>query len=75
MWNRFTQVAVAGFLGFGLLVTPGLAEEKKDKGDKTTIRQRQRNQQKRIGEGVENGQLTPKETSKLEGQEAEGSDE
>jgi hypothetical protein len=34
------------------------------------IRQRQENQQDRIGEGVENGSLTPKETSRLEHQEA-----
>src|SRR5579863_4217106 len=33
------------------------------------IRQRQENQQDRIGEGVENGSLTPKETSQLEHQE------
>jgi hypothetical protein len=33
------------------------------------INQRQRNQQKRIGEGVENGSLTPAETARLEKQE------
>lgn len=33
------------------------------------IRQRQENQQDRIGEGVENGSLTPKETSRLENKE------
>jgi hypothetical protein len=33
------------------------------------IRQRQENQQDRIGEGVENGSLTPKETSQLERKE------
>ncbi len=33
------------------------------------IRQRQENQQDWIGEGVENGSLTPKETSRLEHQE------
>jgi len=35
------------------------------------IRQRQENQQDRIGEGVENGSLTPKETSRLEHKEAQ----
>jgi hypothetical protein len=30
------------------------------------INERQRNQQKRIGEGVENGSLTPGETARLE---------
>ena len=34
------------------------------------INERQRNQQKRIGEGVENGSLTPTETARLEKQEA-----
>jgi len=34
------------------------------------IRQRQENQQDRIGEGIENGSLTPKEASRLERQEA-----
>ena len=33
------------------------------------INERQRNQQKRIGEGVENGSLTPGETARLEKQE------
>ncbi len=35
-----------------------------------TINERQRNQQKRIGQGVENGSLTPAETARLEKQEA-----
>ena len=34
------------------------------------VNQRQRNQQKRIGEGVENGSLTPAEAARLEKQEA-----
>ena len=34
------------------------------------VNDRQRNQQKRIGEGVENGSLTPGETAHLEKQEA-----
>ena len=34
------------------------------------INQRQRNQQKRIGEGVENGSLTAAEAARLEKQEA-----
>ena len=33
------------------------------------INERQENQQKRIGEGVEDGKLTPKETVKLEKEE------
>jgi hypothetical protein len=34
------------------------------------VNERQRNQQKRIGEGVENGTLSPGETAHLEKQEA-----
>jgi len=34
------------------------------------INERQRNKQTRIGEGVENGSLTPAETARLEKQEA-----
>jgi hypothetical protein len=35
----------------------------------TTIRQRDKNQQKRIGNGISNGELTPGEAEQLEGQE------
>ena len=34
------------------------------------VNERQRNQQERIGKGVENGSLTPAETARLEKQEA-----
>ncbi len=34
------------------------------------VDQRQRNQQARIGEGVESGELTPRETARLERKEA-----
>lgn len=37
--------------------------------DKPTIHQRKVNQQKRIGQGVRSGQLTPKETTRLERQQ------
>jgi hypothetical protein len=36
----------------------------------THIQQRKENQQRRIGNGVKNGSLTPKETSRLENKEA-----
>lgn len=36
---------------------------------KSEVGQRDRNQQKRIGEGIENGSLTPREAGRLEGQE------
>ena len=35
-----------------------------------TVQRRQKNQQKRIGEGVENGSLSPAEAARLERQEA-----
>lgn len=38
--------------------------------DAATIKERKQNQQKRIGEGVENGSLTAKETANLETKEA-----
>ena len=48
----------------GLMVsTAGIAQEGR-------IKERKENQQKRIGEGVENGSLTPKETGRLEHKEA-----
>ena len=37
---------------------------------KTEVGQRKENQQKRIGEGIENGSLTPREASRLERKEA-----
>ena len=37
---------------------------------KSEVGQRQRNQQERIAQGVKSGQLTPRETARLEGREA-----
>ncbi len=68
MWMQWKRMAVTSFVSLGLLCGIALAEEPAHK--KPTIRQRQKNQQKRIGEGVESGQLTPKETAKIEHQEA-----
>jgi hypothetical protein len=48
------------------LVGTAVAQE----APKNTINQRQKNQQKRIAEGVEDGSLTPAETARLEKQEA-----
>ena len=50
----------------GLLANiAGIAQEKDGR-----IQQRKENQQARIGEGVENGSLTPKETANLEHKES-----
>jgi hypothetical protein len=61
MKNMFLTLIVAGFV----VSAPGtgLAQEGR-------IQQRKENQQKRIGNGVKNGLLTPKETSHLENKEA-----
>ena len=75
MRNRWMMVAVAGLLGLGLMAGAGLAQESTESTTKAKpkgpIRQRQKNQQKRIGEGIESGQITPREGAKLEKKEAE----
>lgn len=52
------SIVAAGLIGS---VGSALADER--------IRDRKENQQKRIGEGVENGSLTPRETANLEKKE------
>jgi hypothetical protein len=54
----------AAFLAVSLAATmlPAAAE--------TVIHQRKQNQQQRIGQGVKSGQLTPRETARLEHKEA-----
>lgn len=59
-------------LGMILGLTGSLSAQ--TKSYKHNINKRQARQQKRIEEGVENGQLTPKETQRLEKQEARISD-
>src|SRR3954468_14730704 len=61
---KMKRIAVSIMTGALLLggVSTALAQNE--------INKRQRNQQKRIGEGVENGSLTPGETARLEKQEA-----
>lgn len=56
MKKTFLTMAAAGLL----LGSTGIAFAE------GRIKQRQENQQQRIGQGVENGTLTPKETAKLE---------
>ncbi len=67
MFGRRKQDVKKIFLSMiaaGLMVgTAGIAQESR-------IKERKENQQKRIGEGVENGSLTPKETTRLEHKEA-----
>ena len=54
-----SKKALAGGLS-ALLILGGISMAQ------PTINQRQRNQQQRIGKGVQNGQLTPHETVRLE---------
>jgi hypothetical protein len=61
MLNRWTYIVVAGVLGLGLMAGAGLGQ---------AVRRRQENQQDRIAQGVNSGQLTPGETAHLEKKEA-----
>ncbi len=59
------RIVVSMMMGTMLLGPAGLALAQTNE-----INQRQKHQQKRIGEGVENGSLTPAETARLEKQES-----
>jgi Spy/CpxP family protein refolding chaperone len=58
---NIASIAAVVSLGLVLSATPGFAQN---------INKRQAKQQHRIAEGIENGTLTPKETARLEKQEA-----
>ena len=69
-WKRTLEfVAVTAALSM-----PAVAQSSTPTTDGNTrtpvINQRQRNQQKRIGQGVQSGQLTARETTQLERQQA-----
>jgi len=55
-----TKFWATTIFGVALLAPAGFAQ----------VNKREANQQKRIAEGVESGQLTPKETARLENKEA-----
>ena len=61
MRKMFLTIAAAGLL----LGSTGIVS-----ADEGTIKDRKENQQKRIGNGVKNGSLTPKETARLENKQA-----
>lgn len=65
MKKFFLTIAAAGLLAGATGIAS--ADDAKPEG---RIQQRKENQQKRIGEGVENGTLTPKETANLEHKES-----
>ncbi len=76
MLKRYLTIAMSGVLGLGLMAGAAPAQDTTAppppaKKRAPVARQRQKNQQKRIGEGVENGQLTPRETAKLEREQAQ----
>jgi uncharacterized protein YdbL (DUF1318 family) len=60
MKKTFLSMVAAGLL----VSTAGIASAQEGR-----IQERKENQQQRIGEGVENGSLTPNETRKLESKE------
>ena len=57
MMRKLAMAALVAALGMSLAASAG------------EVDQRQRNQQRRIGEGVESGQLTPGEAARLENKE------
>ena len=66
------RLIFAAMISAALLVPWTCAQQPATQKDPPpTIRQRQKRQQKRIGEGVASGQLTPAETKRLEQKEAE----
>lgn len=64
MWNRWSRIVTAGLVSLGLLATVGVAQ------NPPTIKEREKNQQKRIRKGVKDGELTRREAVKLEAKEA-----
>jgi len=69
--KKLISVLIAVGISFGL-VTSALAQTPMPTPGARTprINHRQREQQKRIGEGIESGRLTPAEAARLEKQEA-----
>jgi len=57
MMRKLAMAALVAALGMSMAASAG------------EVDQRQRNQQRRIGEGVESGQLTPGEAARLENKE------
>jgi hypothetical protein len=60
--NLFAKSTLLG-MALAVSILPSAAQA-------NTIHQRKVNQQRRIGKGVSNGQLTPRETARLEHKEA-----
>ena len=70
--KKLTSMLIALGIIFGLTVSAFAQTPTSTSGTRTRrINHRQRNQQKRISEGIESGRLTPAEAARLEKQEAE----
>src|SRR5579883_3685712 len=67
--KRIISAALALALVAGASMV-GLAQTTNNNTRTPRINKRQRNQQRRIAEGIENGSLTPREAARLERQEA-----
>ena len=61
---------IIGILSGALLVGTAAMSFAQDPPKEGKIKERKENQQKRIAQGVKSGQLTPKETARLEHNEA-----
>ena len=61
---------IIGVLSGALLAGTAAMSFAQDPPKETKIKQRKENQQKRIAKGVANGSLTPKETARIEHNEA-----
>jgi biopolymer transport protein ExbB/TolQ len=62
IWGRI----FAGVIICGGLVVSASAAERSERWDRHHINQRQRDQQQRIAQGIQSGQLTPREAQRLE---------
>lgn len=70
MRHRASYLIICGVLMAGLTGAADRMQAQSTADPPPTIRQREVNQQKRIAEGIENGQLTPRETARIEKQES-----
>jgi hypothetical protein len=68
--KKMLTLAAMLLFGIGLWAQATPATPATPPGKKPTIRQRQRTQQKRVGQGIASGQLTAREGARLERKEA-----
>ncbi len=69
---KLTRMYLSAFLALSLIGASALANDegfKKRHPRRAEVNGRMKNQQKRIGEGIENGKINPGEAQKLEGEE------